>query len=213
MSQHRQVAPSSGAKGGAVAQKTVTFSTKDRVALPKCKTCDGKSGHETGVCGKCRGVPTALSRKAGGARPTALSRKAGGARPVAGGAGVGAGVVHPNPQGILGASSASGCPCALSGWAGGEGKAACLAAGKGDRREQTRWAPACLRKEDRPRLPAVGKGRQGCEKKIGFVSRRWARGDKRGPAPWRRRLLLFNIKKRFFGPFPKSNRDLVSRLL
>ena len=85
VSQHRQVAPSSGAKGGAVAQKTVTFSTKDRGALPKCKTCDGKSGHETGVCGKCRGVPTALSRKGGGARP------------VAGGAGVGVGVVQPNP--------------------------------------------------------------------------------------------------------------------
>ena len=29
---------------------------KGRVALPKCKTCDGKSGHETSICGKCRGV-------------------------------------------------------------------------------------------------------------------------------------------------------------
>ena len=88
------------------------------LALPKCKTCDGKSGHETGVCGKCRGVPTALSRKAGGARP------------VAGGAGVGAGVVHPNPQGILGPSSASGCPC-VSGWAGGERKGRLPCGGQG----------------------------------------------------------------------------------
>ena len=161
-----------------------------------------------------RGADGAFSQ--GGGREADGAFSQGGGREARGGRrGRGGWSGSPEPAGYFGAEQRLGLPVRFVG-VGGRGKE----------------RPPALRRAKETGVSRRGGRPLACEKKIGLVSQRWARGDKvlrkedrfclpavgkgrqtRTSAEAPSSSFLFNIKKRFFGPFPKSNRDLVSRLL